>query len=211
MDNPKTYWDTFDGFYQMGPQKHRIYLLDLLKEKGVKSIFDVGCGTGPIWGIIKDNREKYDFTYLGTDYSEGMIEICRKEFPECKWNVEDARALKQLDNSFDCVLLMHCLDHVDDYKVVIKEAARVASKYVCIVLWRPFIQDRRNNLNDRNMYGKEEGEEPWEDTHFQEYSRELLEEAFEQSGLLVAHIAKSENINEAGKTNFLWLLKNDKI
>ena len=37
-EDRKTYWDTFDSPYQMGPQKHRVYLLNLLQEKDIKSI-----------------------------------------------------------------------------------------------------------------------------------------------------------------------------
>lgn len=205
----KTYWDNWDSLYQMGPQKHRVYLLDLLEEKGVGSLLDVGCGTGPIYELVTQDFNKWKFNYKGTDYSQGMIEVCKREFPYGRFEVQDARNLNEKDNSWECVLLMHCLDHLDDYEAAIKEAARVSSKYVMIVLWRSFIKDRRNNLNDRNMMGKEEGEEPWEDTHLHEYSRELLEEAFEENGLKVEHVAEGEDINEPGKTNFLWLLKKE--
>lgn len=210
MDNPRTYWDTFNTSYQMGEQKHRIYMLDLLKEKGVKSLLDVGCGTGPIWEIIKNHREKYDFSYLGTDYSQGMIEVCKKSFPEIFWKQEDARHLDEENNSWDCVLLMHSLDHLDDYKSAIKEAARVAQRYVCIILWRPLSDGDSNNLNDKNMYGKSEGDAPWEDTHLQDYSRKLLEEEFAKNGLAIEKTAQGDEVNsDHSHYNFLYLLRKD--
>ena len=201
----------------MGHQKHRDYLLDLLLVEGVESILDVGCGTGPIYElIIKTDESEHDqsqgtslrwpFVYKGTDYSPAMIEVAKKNFPLGDWEVEDARRLTEPDNSWDCVLLMHSLDHLDDYQAAIREAARVAGKYVCIVLWRSFILEG-THLNNRNMYGKQEGEEPWEDTHLQEYSKKSLEDEFAKNGLVIDHVAEGPEINEDGKYNFLYLLK----
>lgn len=200
----KSYWDTFDGSYQMGAQKHRLYLLDLLSKKGVMSLFDVGCGTGPVYELIRDRG--YIFDYKGTDYSPAMIEVCKQSFPEGNFEVEDARKLTEADNSWDCVLLLHSLDHLNDYQAAISEAARVAKKYVCIVLWRSFV-DEGTRLNDRNMYGKQEGEDPWEDTYLQEYSKDALETEFAKNNLVIDHIAEGESINDPGKYNFLYLLK----
>lgn len=208
MNNPKTYWDTFTDPYQMGEQKHRIYLLDLLKEKGVQSILDVGCGTGPIYGIIKSDG--YDFSYKGVDYSPAMIEIARRtfpDFPDADFEVGDMRRLHEYDNSFDCVLLLHSLDHTDDYKAAIAEAVRVSRKYVCIVLWRGFVE-KGTNLNSVNTMLKKPGESPWEDTHLQEYSRESLEDEFQKNHVTIDQIAEGEMINsDHSHYNFLYLLR----
>src|SRR3990167_5900398 len=153
----RVYWDSFKDPYQMGAQSHRVYLLNLLRDKGVKSILDVGCGTGPIYELIKENFSGWNFKYKGTDYSFGMIDVCKREFPEGNFEVQDARALAEEDSSWDCVLLMHCLDHLDDYEAAIKEASRVAAKYVCIVLWRGFVNEG-TNINPKNRMGKQEGE-----------------------------------------------------
>ena len=75
------------------------------------------------------------------------------------------------------------------------------------MIWRSFV-DSGTHLNDRNMMGKNEGEEPWEDTYLQEYSQEALLEAFEEAGLPIDEIAQGEQLNsEASKWNFLYLLK----
>lgn len=208
MKQPKTYWEhsDFEVPYQHGRRKHRVYLLDLLKEKGVKSLLDVGCGNGSLWSVIKEDRSKYNFTYLGVDYSRTMIESAKRTFSECAWFVEDARHLNQADNSWDCVLLMHCLDHLDDYESAIREAARVAQRYVCIILWRPFVEEG-TRLNPRNMYGKKEGEEPWEDTYLHEYSSDVLDDEFSKNNLIIEHIAEGEIINDPRHYNWLCLLK----
>lgn len=214
MQNPRTFWDTFDSRYQMGEQKHRSYMLDLLKQKGVATLLDDGCGTAPIYELIvnaEDGRWDNVTKYKGTDYSPAMIEICKKEFPAGEFQVEDARDLTELTGSWDCVLLMHALDHLDDYKAAIKEAARVSKKYVCIILWRGFVNEG-TNLNDRNMMGKEEGEKPWEDTFLQEYSKEALDEAFKEAGLVVEETAEGEKLNsDHSHYNFLYLLRKENV
>ena len=164
-DRRRTYWDTFEDSYQMGHEKHRDYLLSLMNQKGISSFLDVGCGTGPLYELNQENE--WVMEYKGTDYSPAMIEIAKKLFPEADWDVQDARDMKEADNSWSAVVLMHVLDHLNDYPAAIKEAARVAQNYVIIILWRAFV-DEGVRLNDRNMMGKEEGEKPWEDTYLQE-------------------------------------------
>lgn len=218
ITDPKTYWESedFTHPYQMGPQKHRVYMLDLLKDKEVKSLLDDGCGTAPIYQLIKETTEqtldgivfpRWEFKYKGTDYSRQMIKTAKKLFPKGNFEVQDARKLSEKDDSWDCVLLMHALDHLDDYRSAIKEAARVSKKYVCIILWRGFINEG-TNLNDRNMMGKKEGENPWKDTYLQEYSKEALEDAFKEAGLVIEELAEGEKLNsDASHYNFLYLLR----
>lgn len=220
ITDPKSYWEheDFSTPYQMGMMPHRGYLLDLLRDRGVKSFLDVGCGTAPLYQLIKEtieptadmiiHRKRWDFKYKGTDYSRTMIETCREQFPEGDFEVQDARKLKEEDNSWDAVVIMHTLDHLDDYQSAIKEASRVASKYVCIILWRSFVTDEQGtHLNDKNSYGKQEGEEPWEDTYLQEFSRKALDEAYKEAGLKIAH--EMEIGGDYSKYNYLVLLKHD--
>ena len=89
MDNPRTYWDTFEGAYQMGHQKHRDYLLDLMNKKGIASFLDVGCGTGPLYELNQENE--FSMEYKGTDYSPAQIEVAKKLFPEA--NLEAGRCI----------------------------------------------------------------------------------------------------------------------
>lgn len=212
INDPITYWESkdFENPYQMGEQPHRVYMLDLLKRKDIHTLLDVGCGTGPIFDLIVNSQEgRWDniTKYKGTDYSRQMIETAKREFPHGDWEVQDARHMDEGSNTWDCVLLMHVLDHLDDYKSAIKEAARVSSKYVCIILWRGFVNEG-TNLNDRNSMGKEPGEEPWKDTYLQEYSQEALDEAFKEAGLVVEEIAEGEQLNgDYSHYNFLYLLK----
>lgn len=225
MNKPKNYWDSIvqgNSLYQMGPQSHRVYLLDLLANKKVKSILDVGAGTGPIYQLIRDTMEqeqtdaepiegpRWNFKYKGTDYSEGMIESCKFNFPEGDFEVQDARHLLEKDNSWDCVLLMHSLDHLDDYEAAIKEAARVANSYVLIVLWRGvnYNKGAQNNLNSKNRYGKDDNDPTdWEDTHLQDFAWEPLKKAFKDAGLKIVLKEDGKEVNKEGRYNTVILLE----
>lgn len=202
-----SFWDSFHSQYQMGRSKHRDYLLKRLVELKVNDMLDVGCGTGPLYELIKER--KLPLGYKGTDYSWAMIEQCQLHFPEAIWEVQDARKLKEIDKSWDAVVLMHCLDHLDNYQAAIAEATRVARKYVVIILWRGFVTDG-TRLNDRNMMNKNEGEAPWEDTHLQEYSKEALEIEFSKNGLTILEETEGDVISDSGKYNFIyWLEKHE--
>lgn len=209
----RTYWDKVasKGTYQMGPQSHRIYLLNLLKEKGITSMLDVGCGTGPLYEILSYDWGKVDShwdmikKYKGVDYSEEMIKVCKREFPEGDFEWEDARSLTEADNSYDAVILMHTLDHIDEYQKAIDEATRVAKKYVIIILWRPVSDGDKNNLNSHNSMERDFGE--WQDTHLQDYSKKKLLEAFQKAGLTIEMQKADEEIQKEAKFTTIFLLK----
>lgn len=202
MINPKNFWETFDKAYQMGEQKHRMFLLNKIISSSNTDILDVGCGTGPLYEIIKNNDLPLE--YKGVDYSRSMIEVASKMFPEADFEVQDARRLKERDKSWDSVVLMHSLDHLDDYKSAIKEACRVAKEHVFVVLWRP-LREEGTNLNSINRMGKNDDEEPWEDTHLQEYSKDIILEEFEKNNFVLVDEEYGTEVNEEGKYNHLFM------
>lgn len=215
----RVYWEIVQVPYQHGPHKHRLFLLDLLAEKEVKSLLDIGCGTGPIYDLLINGEEgRWDtiIKYKGVDYAPNFIAWAQNEYGNKLFELGDARKLKETDNSWDCVLLMHSLDHIKQYQDVIAEAARVTKKYVVIILWQDFRLDGEVKVNDRNTFGKPkdengqllEGEEPWEDTYLMQYAREKLEEEFKKNNLHLVEEAGGDLLNsDQSKFNYLFLLE----
>ncbi|MFH1522350.1 MAG: class I SAM-dependent methyltransferase [Patescibacteria group bacterium] len=88
--------------------------------KSEKKILDIGCGTGEFAGLFT----KMD--YCGIDISTKYIKYAAKN-NRGNFKVMDATKLEFSDNSFDYVLIVAILHHLDDNdsKRALSEAARV--------------------------------------------------------------------------------------
>ncbi len=75
-------------------------------------VLDVGVGAGRTTPILLD---LHPAKYLGVDYSAGMVDYCRKRFPNSEFQVADARSMPEFpDCSFDFVLFSwNGIDSVD--------------------------------------------------------------------------------------------------
>lgn len=207
----ETYWDVVEVPYQHGPHKHRLFMLDLLKEKGIKSLLDVGCGTGPIYELLINAQEdQWDniTKYKGIDYSKNFIQYAQELFGEQYFELGDARDIKEKDDSWDCVLLMHSLDHVKEYQQVIAEAVRVSKQYIVIMLWREFPLEGEVNTNEINEMEREPGTGSWPDTYLTQYTREKLWQEFKRHNLRVVEEVTGDILNSGqSKWNNLILLE----
>ncbi len=72
------------------------------------TVLDLGCGSGePIAGyLIAQGRR-----LTGVDASPGLVELCRRRFPEDEWLVADMRKL-DLGRRFHGVIAWHSLIHL---------------------------------------------------------------------------------------------------
>jgi ubiquinone/menaquinone biosynthesis C-methylase UbiE len=131
-DVVKSYSNTFSL------QKPEETILNLLRSKlsGMKML-DIGVGGGRTTPYFAPLTEEY----VGVDYSENMINMCRQRYPgsekKLSFEVADARALSSLGNSyFDLVLFsfngIDYLNHEDRLKAL-QEVHRVTTKggYFC--------------------------------------------------------------------------------
>ena len=72
------------------------------------SVLDVGCGTG--------NKSKYlaskGLSVMGTDFSEGMISVAKREVPTVPFAVMDIKDMSGMQQSFDGILAQAVLLHI---------------------------------------------------------------------------------------------------
>lgn len=94
----------------------------------VDSILDVGCGDGKVTNILK-NFNRFEIT--GVDLSNEALAHCN-----FNTTLADSVCLPFADSTFDLVLTMDMLEHLDDISEVLafKELFRVARNYVIVVV-----------------------------------------------------------------------------
>lgn len=100
----------------------------LLFKSGGKNILDVACGTGrffPFYGKRK---------ICGVDISEDQLKEAKKKAPKAMLLVADAEKLPFKENMFDTVITSQFVEHIPQYKQVIKEMVRVCKKGGSIII-----------------------------------------------------------------------------
>lgn len=116
-----------------------LMLLSRTYEAGDR-ILDVGCCGGHYWPLVK--TEVGDADYTGIDVTPEYIEVARKTYPEKKWIVGDCRDLPFPDKSFDHVLCLFLLLHLDQegMRKTVDELIRVARKQVLFAGYFSFVR-----------------------------------------------------------------------
>lgn len=87
-------------------------------------ILDAACGGG----LVAHPLAEAGFSVLGVDLAPGAVEAAQRRTPpgaDARFVVADAAALPADDASFDVVLLLDMLEHVESTPAVLAEAARV--------------------------------------------------------------------------------------
>ena len=87
-------------------------------------VLDLGCGNGR-WFRVFENKS---VEYFGVDFSEKLIEIAKKNYPNGKFQVADALNLPFPDNYFDKIYSIAVLHHIPSKNFrlrFLKEAKRV--------------------------------------------------------------------------------------
>lgn len=114
MWDPKLYDDKHSFVW-----KHGASLVELLAPKVGEAILDVGCGTGHLTAQIAAGGA----TVLGIDGSPQMIEEARCNFPNVRFEVQDARNLEHVQQ-FDAVFSNAALHWIKEAEQVVQGVAR---------------------------------------------------------------------------------------
>lgn len=125
--------DEFDDLHLHDGDEHYVALsrtLPFVRQLGVKSILDVGCGTGR--ALEWYTREVPGASVAGIDPSPDMLARARERAPEADCRVGSAQSLPFDDGQFDLVCSTGILHHVKDPDRCIREMFRVSNKAVLI-------------------------------------------------------------------------------
>ncbi|WP_029231175.1 class I SAM-dependent methyltransferase [Butyrivibrio sp. VCB2006] len=117
----------FHELYSTNKQGYGNWIMSNYEIPEGAKVLELGCGTGASWIGHDDLIAKCDKLLL-TDFSEGMLETCKKNVGE-RDNVEymqaDIQDLPFEDNSFDIVIANAMLYHIPDLDKGVREVRRV--------------------------------------------------------------------------------------
>ena len=105
----------------------RQFIPSLLKDANVSSgmlVLDIACGPGYVSAAAK----KLGAVPTGIDFSDKMVAIAKRTFPEIEFMQGDAQDLPFEDGSFDRVLMNFGLLHVSHPEKACAEACRVLKR-----------------------------------------------------------------------------------
>lgn len=99
------------------------------------SVLDVGCLGGNFRSYLLEKKVKVDFT--GIDYCPESIEIAKERYPNDKWFVEDCYKTTFESDTFDIVVAMELLEHLDEPLKFLEEAKRITKEHGTILISVP--------------------------------------------------------------------------
>lgn len=116
-----------------------------LKEYAPRNLLDVGCGRGDrtiriasYFNLIADN-------IFGLDYNDEYLSACEKKFLTKKIDLEFDR-FPFVENRFDIVVCNQVLEHIKNYKHVIRELIKVTKSGGYVVIGIPNLAHLINRI-----------------------------------------------------------------
>jgi len=152
----------------------------ILNSLAGKKILDVGCGSG-IWTDFLTNK---GFEVTGIDFVSELIQKAKK-VRKGKFIEAQAEKLPFADKSFDAVLLINILEHVDDDHQVLKEAGRIGKRVVVNVP-----QQTPKLLFQRGLLYKHHIDR----SHQRVYTKSSLRQLFKKTGFKKVKIMETERL-----------------
>ena len=136
----------FDGT----PLVHENFIEFLKGKKDIKTVLEVGCGTGIY--PIKFNNLFYNAKYTGVDISEKAIAYCKKN-SQFEFICGDFLKV-QLHQNFDLVFSHAVIDHVYDIDLFLSKLVKASNKYVYVSSYRGYFPDlNKHRMNWRDDDG----------------------------------------------------------
>lgn len=105
------YFNSKDLHGKVQFQKEIDVLVENLENRS--KILDVGTAIGDYPKYLTERCNK-NFDVIGVDSSENMINVAMKKAPKANFQVMDMRSLDFSDNSFNAIICLATLIHVDD-------------------------------------------------------------------------------------------------
>jgi len=94
-------------------------IVDRIRRDGLRHVLEIGCGTGQLAAYL---LEQGIDSYVGVDFSAKAIEYARRNAPDGRFHVDDARASNiYAEEEHDVLVCTEVLEHiVEDLDVVVR-------------------------------------------------------------------------------------------
>lgn len=116
-------------------------------------LVEVGCASG-YYSEVLEHLLRHSIDYIGIDYSQPLIDLARRCYPDVPFLVGDATHLPLADGSCDILFSGTVLLHVPDYAAVIRESSRVTNGW-CIFHRTPVLRGGETAYLSKFAYGTE--------------------------------------------------------
>ncbi len=169
-------------------QKEIDILVDHLEEGS--SILDVGTAIGDYPKYLTEKCNKH-FKVTGIDSSINMINVARKKAPKADFQVMDMRQLSMPKNSFDAIICLATLIHVDDntaISILEKFDAMLNSNGIII------INVMEHTSGDKEIYEKEPFNLKY-NTYFNRYPKSFFIDWFKNKNYEILDILDNPIFN----------------
>jgi len=209
--NKEIYWSQFvEEFEQkqqhvVGDNILSLMQAELLKEKDLGKVLELGCGTG----LFTEVLQKISKNIVATDFSQEMVMFAKQKRGSLK-KVEfmQANALNQLfsNESFDSVFMANLIHVIGNAEKVIQESKKVLKKDGVLII-TSFAINEMNFFSRMSMgirYIKTFGK-PSDDATKEKITRKRVETMLINNGF---EISKSIVLGNKSKAFYIRCIKN---
>jgi len=111
-------------------------ILSEIKNQKVNTLLDIGCGEGQVGSFLL--AHKPDLKITGIDFDEGALRKAKINCPGMTVKKADIYHLPFLNKSFNLILCLEVLEHLDKPALALKEFKRVGQRFLISVPHEPF-------------------------------------------------------------------------
>jgi trans-aconitate methyltransferase len=130
-------------------------LVTTVGELHVRSVLDVGCGSGQNLRALAASRA---YHLAGIDVSDKALERARAAVPDAELHCMDVQ-VEKLDEQFDLVISLQVVEHIPDDLAVIRNMRLMSNRYVLIATMQGKMRASETNIGHLRNYSSAELED----------------------------------------------------
>jgi SAM-dependent methyltransferase len=127
-------------------------LVTMVAELPVRSVLDVGCGSGQNLRALAAFRT---YRLAGIDVSDKALEKARAAVPDAELHCMDVQVQK-IDEKFDLVMSLQVVEHVPDDVAMIRNMRLMSNRYILIATMQGKMRPSETRIGHLRNYSRAE-------------------------------------------------------